>query len=108
MWSLDEPVYRWITRSSGESVSVGSVVYLYVSCLDIMRDEEFQDLFLETYTAFTYCSEVFAGLRLRFDAAATDYQAAKTRAFRRQRYWRLNLPDGAPNTYSLYQALSPL
>jgi hypothetical protein len=53
---------------------------------DILKDGEFQDVFLATYAAFTDSQAVFENLRLRFEAAAAGDEPAQTRAFRRIRY----------------------
>jgi hypothetical protein len=91
MWSLDDLMERWITRSAGGSVMVGFSVQPHLFGPDIIKDEEFQDVFLATYPAFTNCREVFNGLRLRFDAAETDDGPVQTRVFRRHRYIPLKM-----------------
>jgi hypothetical protein len=48
-------------------------------------DEEFQDLFLTTYKAFTSSAAVFDRLRLRFDATASNRDPAQYRAAKRHR-----------------------
>ena len=86
LWSLDDLLERWIMRSSGGVVMMSGVVLFNNPFLDIIKDNQFQAIFLSTYPAFTNCMEVFRGLRLCFDAASTSGLTAQARAFRRQRY----------------------
>jgi hypothetical protein len=84
MWSLDDLIDRWIAGSSGES-GVVSFEVNFDHCSDILKDEEFQDMFLATYAAFTDSQAVFESLRLRFDPPPAGDEPAQTRAFRRLR-----------------------
>jgi hypothetical protein len=85
MWSLDRLIDRWIAGSSSESDVLNSMVDINFSS-DILKDGEFQDVFLATYATFTDSQAVFENLRLRFEAAAAGDEPAQTRAFRRIRY----------------------
>jgi len=82
MWSLDDIIERWITRTSGESLAVGSIIrYLGVPGPDTIKDEEFQNIVLGTYTAFTTCRKIFEGLYLRLNVTGMSDGPARMRAF---------------------------
>jgi hypothetical protein len=86
LWFLNDLLERWITRSSGKSVVLNLNHPLDVTRLDLLKDKEFQDIFLATYPIFTNSMEVFQALRACFDAAASGDDPADTRAFRRHTY----------------------